>query len=146
MTTTDEALAALAAKDDAQRQLAAASLCPPWRHALFGLLMGGFVASPAIDLPQRYILIALLFVAIPIIVRSDRKRLGMFVNGYRKGKTRVVAFALLAIEMALYMAGMWRGIEAHDHVAPLLLGLVGAVAGYFGSVVWQRVFVRELSA
>ncbi len=145
MTAHEEAIAALDAKKSAQAQLAAAANCPPWRHALFALLMGALVYSPAIPLPGRFGLYALIFVAIGLIVQSDRRRLGMFINGYRRGKTRLVVFPLLAVELGLYFWSFAR-IAAGDRQTPVVLALGMVVIGYAGSMLWQRVFARELGA
>jgi len=39
-----------------------------------------------------------------------------------------------------------RGLDHQDHVTPLLLGIVGVLIGIAGSMLWQRVFVREMGA
>jgi hypothetical protein len=141
-----EALSALAAKRAAEAQIARAATCPPWRHAVFGLLFGGLVASPAFDFPIRMAILVLILAAIPLIVHSDRKRLGMFINGYRRGKTRVVAIGIVIVELSLYFVSVVRGLDHNDHVTPLLLGLVAGPVGIAGSLLWQRVFVREMGA
>ena len=141
-----DALSALDAKRAAEIQIARAANCPPWRHAAFGLLMGALIASPAFDLPIRMaILVAILF-CIPLIIHSDRKRMGMFINGYRRGKTRIVAVGLVIVELSLYTVSVVRGLDHNDHITPLLLGVVGVVIGIIGSLIWQRVFVREMGA
>ena len=89
MTFEQEARAALDAKAAAERQLAKAADCPPWRHALFGIVMAGLVATPALPLPLRLGALALILIMIAVIVQMDRRRMGMFVNGYRRGKTRI---------------------------------------------------------
>jgi hypothetical protein len=139
-----EAMSALAAKRSAEAQIARAATCPPWRHVVFGLLFGGLIASPAFEFPIRMGILALILVAIAFIVQSDRRRLGMFINGYRRGKTRIVAIGTLIVELSLYFVSVVRGLDHNDHVTPLLLGVVAIVAGIIGSVIWQRVFVREL--
>jgi len=143
MTAHEEAIAALDAKKSAQAQLAAAANCPPWRHAVFALLMGVLVYSPAIPLPARFGAYALMLAAIILIVQSDRRRLGMFINGYRRGRTRLVVFPLLAIELGLYSWSFIRA-EAGDKQAPVILALIMVVVGYAGSLLWQRVFAREM--
>lgn len=140
------ALTALEAKRAAEAQMAIAATCPPWRHAVFGLMMGGLIASPAFAFPLRMAILAVLLCLVPIIIRSDRKRTGMFINGYRRGKTRWVVFAILVVELGLYAIGVDRSLDHGDHLTPLLLGLLGTALGFGGSVVWQRVFVREMSA
>jgi hypothetical protein len=143
---TLEARCALDAKRFAEAQMAKAANCPPWRHAMFGLMMGGLVASPAFELPIRIGILVVLLALIPIIIHSDRKRMGMFINGYRRGRTRIVAVGIVIVELALYGAAVVRGLDHHDSLTPLLLGLTGTVIGVIGSLLWQRVFVREMGA
>jgi uncharacterized membrane protein len=145
MQTTD-ALSALDAKRTAEAQMAKAATCPPWRHALFGLLMGALIATPAFEFPIRMAILVVILCCIPIIIQSDRKRMGMFINGYRRGKTRIVAFGILAVELSLYAVSVIRGLDHNDHITPLLLGVAGVVIGTIGSILWQRVFVREMTA
>ena len=141
-----EASSALAAKRAAEAQMARAANCPPWRHAVFGLLMGGLVASPAFAMPIRTSLLVIILACIPIIIHSDRKRMGMFINGYRRGKTRVVTIGILIVELSLYAVSVIRGLGYDDHLTPLLLGVAGVLIGIAGSMLWQRVFVREMGA
>ena len=141
-----DARSALEAKQYAEAQMARAATCPPWRHALFGLMMGGLVATPAFEMPIRVSILVILLAMIPIIIASDRKRMGMFINGYRRGKTRIVAIGILAVELSLYAVSVVRGLDHNDHLTPLLLGVVGLAVGTLGSMLWQRVFVREMSA
>jgi hypothetical protein len=141
-----EVLSALDAKRAAEVQMARAATCPPWRHALFGLLMGGLVASPAFEMTTRITILVVILCCIPVIIQSDRKRMGMFINGYRRGKTRIVALGVLAVVLGLYAISVVRGLDHHDHIAPLLLGAVAVVVATLGSILWQRVFVREMGA
>jgi hypothetical protein len=141
-----EVLSALAAKKQAEAQMAKAAHCPLWRHAVFGLLMGGLVASPAFPLAIRTLLLVLILASIPIIINSDRKRMGMFISGYRRGKTRVVVVGILIVELALYGLSVYYGLALNDHRTPLLLGFAGFLIGTVGSVIWQHIFVREMRA
>jgi hypothetical protein len=143
---SSEALSALDAKRDAEAQIARAANCPAWRHAAFGLLMGGLVASPAFEITVRFAILAVILCCIPLIIHSDRKRMGMFINGYRRGKTRVVALGILAVELSLYAVSVVRGLDHADHSTPFLLGALGVLIGIAGSIQWQRVFVREMGA
>ena len=145
MTFEQEARAALDAKAAAERQLAKAADCPPWRHALFGIVMAGLVATPALPLPLRLGALALILIMIAVIVQMDRRRMGMFVSGYRRGKTRIVAFALLAAILPLYLFGA-RAAMAGDLATPLWLAGPVFIISVIGSVTWQRVFVSELGA
>lgn len=141
-----EALSALEAKRSAEAQIARAANCPPWRHALFGLMMGGLIASFAFDFVLRTAILLIALAAIPIIIRSDRNRMGMFINGYRRGKTRVVTFGILLVWLPLYAAAVHYALSLHDRIVPLVLGAAAFVICTAGSVLWQRVFVREMGA
>ena len=59
-------------------------------------------ATPAFELPIRISILVALLALVPIIIHSDRKRMGMFINGYRRGKTKIVALTILAVELSLY--------------------------------------------
>ena len=141
-----EARPALAAKRQAEAQMARAAQCPPWRHALFGLLMGGIIASFAFDFVIRTAILVVILACLPVIIHSDRKRTGMFINGYRRGKTRLVIAGILLVWLPLYALSVYYALDLHNHVVPLLLGAVGFVVTAIGSVIWQRVFVREMGA
>jgi hypothetical protein len=143
---TLEAVSALDAKRAAEAQMARAVTCPRWRHAVFGLLFGGLIASVAFNTVGQYAILAVILCCIPLIIRSDRKRMGMFINGYRRGKTRVVALGILAVELSLYGVAVHRALDRGDHTTPLALALAGVLIGIAGSYLWQHVFVREMSA
>jgi hypothetical protein len=142
--SSTEAAEALAAMRASQARLVAAAECPPQRHLAFAAVMGGLVATPA--LPTTYALLAeaVLLVCIVLIVRWDRRRTGMFINGYRVGRTRPLTFLLLAMMLALYATGMWLSLDRGMRWAPLVTGSIAAVIGYYKSVVWMRVFRREM--
>jgi hypothetical protein len=44
------------------------------------------------------------------------------------------------------MLSAYYGMVLHNVVVPLALGIGGLVIGILGSMLWQRVFVRELTA
>lgn len=145
-TFQEQARAALDAKRSAERGLAAAVACPPWRHLLFGSLMGALIATPAFPPVARFAILAGILCAVALILRSDRKRLGVFINGYRRGKTRIVAVGVVAVELGLYALSVRYGRLRGDTLIPLLLAVLGVAIGTAGSILWQRVFRRELGA
>jgi hypothetical protein len=113
---------------------------------VFGLMMGGLIASFAFEFVVRTAILVIVLACIPLIIRSDRKRMGMFINGYRRGKTRVVTFGILALWLPLYALSVYFSLDRNNHEVPLVLGLLGFAMGTAGSVLWQRVFVREMGA
>ena len=137
---------ALAAVRLGREQVLAACACPPSRHAAFAAVMGGYVASPALPVVFRMATLALLLCSIAIIVRWDRRRTGMFVNGYRRGRTRKVTFAMLGVILPLYLLGSWLSDMRGLAWPSLVMGVVAAGLAYAGSLWWMRVFRREMLA
>lgn len=68
----------------------------------------------------------------------------MFINGYRAGRTRPLTFLLVAVFVALYAAGVWLVRDRGIWWGPLVTGAVGGAIGYYFSILWQRVFRREM--
>ncbi len=142
--SSEAAAQALAFIEQSRVRLAAASETPPSRHLAFAALMGALVASPAAPFPFRIVILVGIFAAIAWIIRWDRRRMGMFVNGYRAGKTRRVTAALLLAILPLHMIGLWLALDRGVAWAPLPLGLVAMALAYGGSIWWCRVFRREM--
>lgn len=143
--TTPEAAASLAAVRDSQARLARAADCPPERHLAFAALMAALTAAPAAPGWAGMLAVeAAVLIAIPLIVLWDRRRTGMFINGYKAGATRPVVFALLAAQTAVFLLSMWLGKERGLWPASLALALVSGALGFFGSRLWMRVWRRDM--
>jgi hypothetical protein len=142
--TYEEARAALAAKTLAERDLARLGTCPPWRHAVFAALETALVASPLVPMAARFAILAGLFLGIFLIVRSDRRRLGVFINGYRRGRTRLVVLPILLGVLGMYTLSFVAVLDWHKPWISVVCACVTFPACYLGSVVWQQVFRREL--
>ena len=142
--SSTEAAEALAAMRASQARLAQAADCPPERHLAFAVLMGGIIATPALPFPYAILAEGVLLLGVGLVIRWDRRRTGMFINGYRAGRTRPLTFLLVAVVAALYIAGVWLVRDRGIWWAPLATGAVAAGVGYYASVVWQRIFRREM--
>ena len=79
-----------------------------------------------------------------LVIRWDRRRTGMFINGYRAGRTRRVTFAMLACMLPLYGLSAWMAIDRGSWIGPLALGLGAGAIAYSFSKTWCRVFRREM--
>jgi hypothetical protein len=145
-TQADEATAALAAMQESRERLAAAANCPPARHLAFAGLMGGLVAAQGAPDPLNFGLDALLLIGVALVIMWDRRRTGMFINGYRAGPTRPVTFALLAFTLATMGLCDWLMFFRGVAWAPFVGGAVVAVVAYFASSIWQRIYLRDLRA
>ena len=123
-----EARAALDSIDDVQRDLALkATYCPPWRHAAFGAVMALLVLGQGFDIAIMAPLFAVAMLAGVLLVADDRRRYGLFINGYRKGRTLPVTLALLGAMLAAMFG------EIHAREAGLALGTkLGIAAIAFG--------------
>jgi hypothetical protein len=139
-----EAMTALGTIEGAQAALARAADCPPSRHAAFGLLMGSIVMAQGLKPPLSLALLVLSGIGGLLIFQSDRRRMGMFINGYRKAATRPLTLLLLA---AMLLMG-WGEIAAHENGLSLATRIgIAAIAGVLAavaSVAWQRTFRREM--
>jgi len=142
--TYEEARAALAAKTLAEQELARIGTCPPWRHAAFAAVETALVLSPLASVTGRFAILAAVLCAGVLIIRSDRKRLGVFINGYRRGRTRLVVAPLLLAVLALYVVSTLAVFDWHLPWVSVLCAAITFPACWFGSVMWQRVFRREL--
>ncbi|WP_375395046.1 hypothetical protein [uncultured Sphingomonas sp.] len=145
MIDSVEAVDALATIRASRIQLVTASDTPPLRHLAFAGLMGTLVACPAVMLPWRFGVLFGILIGIALVVRWDRRRTGMFINGYRAGRTRKVTFAMLAFSLGLYAISVWLADGRHMIWPSLVLGCVATVACWFGSRYWCSVFEREMT-
>ena len=139
----DEARAALEGMMAAERRLAEGPDYPMWRHAVFGAIMAGLTLAQgfgAHGLPLTVFAMA----GIAWIVTDDRRRYGMFVNGYRKGRTLQLTLGLVV----LVLGAMGVEIYARTQGLPLWVKLATAGAVFFAatgaSIWWTRIYQREL--
>lgn len=145
MSSVADAREALAQIHASRSQLAQISHCPPSRHFAFAALEAGLVASPAAA-PYQILAVVPILLGLVLILRWDRRRLGMFINGYRRGRTRRVIAAFLPMILALYGASTYFVFAKQEIWPSLLLSAVTFGVAIWMSIVWQRVFVRELEA
>ena len=145
MIDATEAADALATIRASRSDLVTAAVTPPSRHLAFAALMGTLVACPAVPLPWRFGILALLMIGVALVIRWDRRRTGMFINGYRAGRTRKVTFAMLAFCLSLYGISVWLADVRHMILPSLVLGLIALAVSGFGSRYWCSVFEREMT-
>ncbi len=139
----EEASATLASINASKRRLAAVAECPPQRHLAFALLMGTLISVPGVPITVAFVLEALIVVGVVLVIRWDKRRTGMFINGYRRGRTRPLVAILLGTMIALVIAGILLKV-AGIAWAPFAMGAVGVGVAYAFSVQWQKIFLREL--
>ena len=146
MSTSAEAAAALEGARVARAHLADRTRCPPYMHAVFGLLMGGLVASEAASDRGTLAIEGVIMVLALTLFVWQRRRMGFFVNGYRRGRTRPVALSIVGVYLVLFSMAAYLKAAEGLHWPALGLGAVMAVLGTWGSAVWNARYVAEMTA
>ena len=141
----DEANQALDAVASAKRSVAAASAAPLWRHAAFGLVMALLMLSVAAGQPFWLLPWALSMAGVALLFWWDRRQTGMFVNGYRRGRTLPLTIALLVVMVALAVAAGRLNLYGYRELALLTVPAAFVVA-LVTSLWWERIFLREMGA
>ena len=125
-------------------RLAAESSLPWWRHWLIGLLFGVLVGAQGYPLPIPTFGSAAVVIAIAIIARSDRRRHGFFINGFRRGPTLPLSIAFMVVALAAVFGAVYCGHDLHRPELGAVIGLLMVPVGWLYSVAWRRAFEREL--
>ena len=141
-----EARAALASVDDATRQIARTMDVPLWRHLAFGLIEALLVGSQALVLPFSGALFVLAMAGVALIARYDRKRYGVFVNGFRRGATLPITLATVAVLIVLVLAEMQARVHGLSDWTLVALPVLGFVITAGFSIAWQHIYRRDLTA
>lgn len=140
-----EAQAALDSMNAAQREFATSGpKYPLWRHVAFAAVMGAIVLSQAFGPPLQIILFVFAMAAVAWIVTDDRRRYGVFVSGYRRGRT--LSVTLLMVLLLLGTMGAEIHARLNDQSLAVKLGIAGSafVIALVASLLWTRIYDREL--
>jgi len=141
----DAAQAALDEMGAAERRLALEGPdYPLWRHAAFGGAMALIILGQGFAVPWSLLILVFAMAGIGALVADDRRRYGVFVNGYRKGRTLPLTLLLLALMLGAMAA------EIYARRSGLSLGVKLGIAGASfliavgASLWWTRIYQREL--
>lgn len=146
MTRHEDALRMLAEVEAAGEDLAERAKAPAWYHPALGLLMGGLCAVQAAPVPGMFAYYAVFIVGLILLVRAYIKRTGLWINGYRAGRTRWVAVGLAMITTGLMLLSAWLFHTRKETLAPLVFAGLIAVIVTIGGYVWQAAFRADLRA
>lgn len=140
-----EARAALDDIDAARRDLAKSGPeYPLWRHAAFGAVMGGTVLSQGFGQPWQVMMFVFAMAGLAWLVTDDRKRYGVFVSGYRKGRTLPLTLALVALTFLALGAEIYARINNLSLTVKLGIGGGAFLVAFVSSIWWTRIYDREL--
>jgi len=134
----------LAEVEAANADLARRARAPVWYHPALGLLIGAVVAVQGQAVPLMLGVYAVFVVGLLLLVKAYKRRTGLWVSGYRAGRTRWVAVGL-AVATALAVLGSALLVRERGLVAaPFVLGAVVAVIVTIGGFAWEAAFRRDL--
>ncbi len=134
----------LAELEAANADLARRARAPVWYHPALGLLVGAVVAVQGQAVPLALGAYAVFAVGLLLLVKEYKRRTGLWVSGYRAGRTRWIAVGL-AVMTSLAILGA--ALLAREHgltAAPFILGAVVAAIVTAGGFVWEAAFRRDL--
>ncbi len=138
----DEALA-LTRRTRARMVERAAS--PVWYAPGYGLGCGGIIASLALRGWQATVATFGSIFFLVLLYLVWRRRSGLSVSGYRRGRTLPVTIALLAAYVvALAVALIWRDRPGYDWV-PLAAGAVLAMIAAAASLAWDHAWRADIA-
>lgn len=146
MTTVRDARELIAEIQSVRHDVAERVNCSPaWRIAsatLIGTTCAAQAAPPSIGLP----IAAGCFVGIGVMAFVARKRMGFFVNGYRKGRTRKVALSLFIAFEFIYFTSLWLKESRHLGWAPVVGGAIIVPIVIFAGYRWQAAYRSEFGS
>ena len=145
MNDPDEARAALAAVTAAEVRLAERSNWSLLRHAAAGALTALLLFAQSLGETAMIAVYAVAAVLALLVAERDRRRDGMFVNGWRADRTLWVTLPLLAFMITMVLL-VRRAVPAPQTASPLfwMLILLTALVVTGASMLWQRIYRDEL--
>ena len=136
------------ALDEAARAHAALALrarAPGWYHAVLGLMIGALLASMAGPTWLMLATDALFCLGLVLMIAAYRRHTGMWINGYRAGRTRVVAFATAFLAAGIMLACVWAKTERGLWLSPLIGAPVVAALVTAAGYIWERAYRADLA-
>jgi hypothetical protein len=144
MTRDEDAARMLAEIQAAHTELARRARAPRWYYPLLGLLAGGYIAVQAAPSAARLVYLAVFLVAIGLMIPAYRRKTGLWINGWRAGRTRWVSAAWLALFLGGLVAAMLLEERQGVHGAYLVVGAATAIVTTAYGFVWEAAFRRDL--
>lgn len=142
--TDPDAKRMLAEVQAAKAELARRAVAPIWYHPALGLLIGGLVAVQGARLSFIGAYYAAFSIGLILLVAAYKKHTGLWVSGYRSGRTRVVAIALAVTVTLIMLGSLWLQRSAGATWAMPVGGAMTAVIITAGGFVWEAAFRRDL--
>lgn len=144
MNETNDPRRALDALEAIDERLAQRMRWPLWRHMAAGLLMSLIVAAAGVPRNLAAAAFAAGLVLVLVVVRDDKKRHGMFVSGYQRGRTKWVVAAIFLTTLSAVLVVR---TQLSEGIADPLFWVVLAIV-FSGttmlSLLWERVYSDDI--
>jgi hypothetical protein len=135
---------ALAAASGARQRLAARAVSPWWYAPLYGLGVGGMVASFALPGPLAIIGIVASTALVVTIYTVWKAKTGLGVSGYRRGRTLPLTLLFVAVLLVLMIVAVRFGQERGEPEVALACGAIAGVIAALASHAWDRIWRAEM--
>ncbi|WP_225198103.1 hypothetical protein [Gluconobacter oxydans] len=146
VTSRDEALAQLEALGAFRGKLGNELVCPWWNALVMGGLLALLTFAMSLEPPFMFLLEGLCIALMGVFYAFARRRMGYFVNGYRRGRTRKIAIGMMLAVYAM-MALSGAGLRVwHLAWLPWLATLGSFAIGYGAALLWQRAWQADMTA
>jgi hypothetical protein len=128
----------------ANRQMAEQVKSPGWYSWSLSLMMGGLTAVQEAPLPVIFGAEIAFFVALFLLVRAYKRSKGIWIPGYRAGRTRWVAVGGALGTMAIMLTGVFLYREMHVRGACVTAGVIMTVLFRLYCPLWEKAYRRDL--
>jgi hypothetical protein len=128
----------------ANRQMAERAKAPAWYHWALGAYCGGLCAVQEFPMPWPIAFYPVALGGLWWLMRAYRRHTGMWIPGYRAGRTRWVAFSSAAIVGGIFLAAAIVTRKTGLHGVYLAAGAVIMVAGALRGYAWEKAYRRDL--
>lgn len=136
---------ALALAQGARERVAARAKSSGWYAPPYGLCCGMIVAGGGMEPPWGTLVIGVGTLAVALLYAYWRRKTGISVYGFRKGRTRTIALILAAALLGLVFAGLGLRLGLGLAWGPYVCGAAAAVIGALASAAWDRAWRAELT-
>ena len=144
MTRDEDARTMLAEVEAARDDLAQRARAPLWYHPILGLLAGGMVAIQGQSSTLKVAFTGVFVLGVALLVRAYKRHTGLWISGFRAGRTRWVAIGLGVAIALCGLVALWLARHRGVAEAPLVFGGIIVVVVTVAGHLWEAAFRADL--
>ena len=129
---------------EANRQMAERAQPPAWYNPALALLLGGLLAVQELSVAWVIGFELLAAVGIGLMIAGYRRHTGMWIPGYRAGRTRWVAVSAAITFVAIDLFCVWLKRDVGLDGACLIGGVVLAGLTFVKCRAWMKAYRMDL--